>query len=280
MGLNNMKKNISFYKISAAGNDFVMIDNRKKLLPKNTGQIAQKLCHRQFSIGADGLILLEPSKSADFRMRYFNADGSAAAMCGNGGRSVARFAHLLGAASKKMVFETEAGLVKAEILGRIVRLALYEPKDVRLDFPLKVEKKEFDASFINTGVPHTIIYVNDIEKLDVAGLGRMIRYHRQFAPAGTNVNFVQKKDEHTIVVRTYERGVEDETLACGTGVTASAIVSGLKGLVTAPVKCVTRGGDTLTVAFTINDAGDFLSPVSNVYLEGPAEVSFTGEVEI
>jgi diaminopimelate epimerase len=179
-----------------------------------------------------------------------------------------------------MAFETDAGVVKAEILGKLVRLALYEPRDVRLDFPLKVEKREFDASFINTGVPHVVIYVSGIEKLDVSSLGRMIRFHRQFAPEGANVNFVQRKDDHTIIVRTYERGVEDETLACGTGVTASAIISGLKKLVKPPVSCITRGGDTLTVSYAINDASDFLSPVSNVYLEGPAVVSFTGEVEI
>jgi len=275
-----MKKSVCFYKISAAGNDFVMIDNRKKVITKNIPQLAKKLCHRKFSVGADGLILLEGSKKSDFRMRYYNSDGTDAAMCGNGGRSIARFAHMLGAAGKNMSFETEAGIVKAEILGKLVRLFLYEPKNVRLDFSLKVEKKEFDASFINTGVPHTVIFVNNIEKADVLSLGRMIRYHRNFAPEGTNVDFVQKKDERTIIVRTYERGVEDETLACGTGVTASAIISGLKGLVKPPVSCITRGGDTLTVAYAINDAGDFLSPVSNVYLEGPAEVSFTGEVEI
>lgn len=275
-----MKKNVCFHKISAAGNDFVMVDNRKKQFTRNIPELARKICHRKFSVGADGLILLEDSKSADFRMRYYNSDGSTAAMCGNGGRSIARFAHLLGAASKKMTFETEAGLIKAEILGRNVRLSLYEPREVRLDFPLRVEKREFDVSFIDTGVPHTIVFLNNIEKVDVPSLGRMIRYHREFSPEGTNVDFVQKKDEHTILVRTYERGVEDETLACGTGVTASAIVAGLKKLVKPPVNCITKGGDTLTVSYAINDAADFLSPVSNVCLEGPAEVSFVGEVEL
>ena len=275
-----MEKVIHFYKISAAGNDFVLVDNRRKLLPRNVSPLAQKWCHRKFSVGADGLIVLEESKKAHFKMRFYNADGSLAAMCGNGGRSLARFAHLLGAAPKNMTFETDAGLVQADILGKTVRLRLYEPKGAKLDFPLRVEKKEFDASFIDTGVPHTVIFVNDIEKADVATIGQMVRYHRQFAPAGTNVNFVQKKDAHTISVRTYERGVEEETLACGTGVTASAIISGLKGLVTPPVHCITRGGDTLKVSYTINEAGDFVSPVSNVYLEGPAEVSFKGEIEI
>lgn len=257
-----------------------MVDNRRKILPRTLSALALKWCSRKFSVGADGLIVLEDSKAADFRMRYFNSDGSAASMCGNGGRSIAQFAYVLGVAGKKMTFETDAGLVKAEILPSSVRLGLYEPKDARLDFSLKVEKREFDASFINTGVPHTVIFVNDIRKADVVNLGRMVRYHRAFAPAGTNVNFVQKKDDHTIMVRTYERGVEDETLACGTGVTASAIVSGLRGIVKPPVDCVTQGGYTLRVSYTLNDEGDFVSPVSNVFLEGPAVVSFRGEIEL
>lgn len=275
-----MKKTIPFYKISAAGNDFVMVDNRRKILPRTLPALAAKWCNRKFSVGADGLIVLEESKAADFRMRYFNSDGSAASMCGNGGRSIAQFAYLLGVAGKKMTFETDAGMVKAEILPGSVRLGLYEPKDARLDFSLKVEKREFDVSFINTGVPHTVIFVSDIQKADVVSIGRMVRYHRSFAPAGTNVNFVQKKDDHTLIVRTYERGVEDETLACGTGVTASAIIGGLRGIVKPPVDCITQGGHTLRVTYSLNDEGDFVSPVSNVFLEGPAVVSFRGEVEL
>ncbi|MGA2090073.1 MAG: diaminopimelate epimerase [Endomicrobiales bacterium] len=273
-------KCIEFYKISAAGNDFIVVDNRKKILPRAVAPLAQKWCERKFSIGADGLIVLESSTSSQFRMRFFNADGSSASMCGNGGRSIARFAHVIGVAPKKMTFETEAGLVNADIIGKTIRLGLYEPKDTRLDFTLKVEKREFDVSYINTGVPHTVIFVNDIEKLDVVNIGQMVRYHRAFAPAGTNVDFVQKKDEHTISVRTYERGVEGETLACGTGVTASAIIAGLRGMVKPPVQCITRGGFTLKVSYAINEGGDFLSPVSNVNLEGPAEVSFKGEIEL
>lgn len=271
-------KTIKFTKISAAGNDFILIDNRRKAAPKDIAKFAKRVCDRKFSVGADGIILLEGSKKADFRMRYYNSDGSAASMCGNGGRSIARFAHMLGAAQKKMSFETDAGLVCAEILGSNIRLGLYEPKDLKLDFTLKVGNREFDASFINTGVPHTVIFVNDIEKADVFNLGRMVRSHRMFMPAGTNVNFVQKKDGRTLYVRTYERGVEDETLACGTGVTASAVIAGLKGIAAPPVSCITRGGDILKVSYTVN-AGDFISPVSNVSLEGPAEVAFKGEIE-
>jgi diaminopimelate epimerase len=275
-----MTRELEFIKISAAGNDFILTDNRKKTLPRDVSKLAKKLCHRQFSIGADGIIILEESTAADFKMRFVNSDGSFAAMCGNGGRALARFAYILGVAKNKMVFETDAGLVHAEIVGKDVRLSLYEPRDAKLDFTLRVERKEFNASFINTGVPHTVIFINNIEKADVVTIGRMVRYHRDFAPAGTNVNFVQIKDKHTILVRTYERGVEDETLACGTGVTASAIIAGLKGLVEPPVNCITKSGYTLKVSYSINEDMDFLSPVSSVYLEGPAEVSFKGEVEI
>ena len=152
-----MKKTISFYKISAAGNDFIMVDNRRKVMPRDIASVAKKWCDRKFAIGGDGLILLEDSKKADFRMRNYNSDGSPAAMCGNGGRSVAKFANILDVAAKKMSFETDAGLVKAEILGKNVRLSLYEPKDARLDFTLKVEKREFDVSFINKNALHSFV---------------------------------------------------------------------------------------------------------------------------
>ncbi|MBN1621541.1 MAG: diaminopimelate epimerase [Endomicrobiales bacterium] len=273
-----MGKTIRFHKLSAAGNDFILIDNRKKILPRNLSAVAKKLCHRMFSVGADGIITLENSRKADFKMVYYNSDGSFAAMCGNGGRSVARFAHLIGAADRKMKFETAAGFVHAEILGKNIRLQLYEPKDTRLDLSLRVNGRDLGLSFIDTGVPHVVVIVNDIKRVDVAGLGRMIRFHKEFAPAGTNVNFIQKKNNNTLFVRTYERGVEGETLACGTGVTASAVIAALKGIVSVPVNCITSGGETLRVSFTKNDLEDFISPVSNLYLEGPAEVTFKGEV--
>jgi diaminopimelate epimerase len=129
-------------------------------------------------------------------------------------------------------------------------------------------------------VPHTVIYVNDIQKADVVNIGREVRYHKEFSPAGTNVNFVQVKDARTLLVRTYERGVEDETLACGTGVTASAVVSGIKKLVSPPVNCITRGGYTLSVSYKLNDSSDLISPVDNVFLEGPADIAFCGEMEL
>jgi len=267
-----------FYKMSGGGNDFVIFDNRKKTLPEDYSALAKKVCHRKFSIGADGLLVLEEAPSADFRMVYYNADGSRAEMCGNGARCIARFANVLKAAPAKMKFETDAGTVGAEVGEESVKVTLVNPKDMRLDFPLKMDdQKEFNASFINTGVPHVIVMVTDAEKISVDELGRKIRYHRDFAPAGTNANFVQLVDAHHLAVRTYERGVEEETLACGTGVTAAAVVFGAKKLVESPVDCLTKGGETLRVHFRITETGQ-RKAITDVVLEGPATVSYHGEV--
>jgi diaminopimelate epimerase len=269
---------INFSKLTAAGNDFVLIDNRNNIIAKESyHNLAKKLCDRKYSIGADGLILLENSQDKDFKMKYLNADGSCACMCGNGGRSVAKFAYDLGIVDSKMVFETDAGIVKAEILTQDrVKLDLYNPKDLRQNIKLQIEDKNFDADFINTGVPHIVIFVDDLKSLDVFKYGRLIRYSKVFEPEGTNVNFVQLLYGNKLFVRTYERGVEDETLACGTGITASGIVSVLKGFTKSPVDIVSQGGDRLSVSFSI----DLNMQVSNVVLEGSAVISFKGIVNI
>ena len=269
-----------FYKMSGGGNDFVLFDNRQKTLPADYSELAKKVCLRKFSIGADGLLVLEEDPSADFRMVYFNADGSRAEMCGNGARCIARFAQLIKAASSKMKFQTDAGPVTAEVQESTVRVNIGPPKGLRLDFSLKMEEqKELNASFINTGVPHTVVLVTDLEKISVPDLGRKIRNLKEFAPEGTNADFVQLVDETHLIVRTYERGVEAETLACGTGVMASAIVCGAKKLVTSPVDCLTRGGETLRVYFRIDEAGQRRT-INDVGMEGPATVSFHGEVSL
>ncbi|MDR0822568.1 MAG: diaminopimelate epimerase [Endomicrobium sp.] len=268
---------INFSKLTAAGNDFVLIDNRKDIVNAADYQkLAAKLCNRRYSIGADGLIFIEESKTCDFKMKYFNSDGSFAAMCGNGGRSIAKFAYEIGAAKNKMVFETDAGIIKAEMIApEIVKLQLYEPTDLRQDIKLNIEGRDFDIDFINTGVPHAVIFVDDIEKIDVFKYGNLLRFHKEFAPAGTNVDFVQVSKDNTILVRTYERGVEGETLACGTGIIASAIISGLKNFVKAPVQIIARGGDKLSVSYQERDG-----KIKNVILEGPAIISFEGTVKI
>ncbi len=276
-------KEIKFTKMTAGGNDFVMIDNRGLVIkdaPDSISSLVKKLCDRKFSVGADGVIFLENSQKNDFKMRYFNADGGEVPMCGNGARCISMFAKEIGASIKsKGAFETQAGTIHYEILKDTVKILLSEPKNLRVDFPLKVEKREFNISYINTGVPHVVVFVDNIEKVDVGTIGRMIRYHREFAPEGSNANFVSVKDRSTIIVRTYERGVEAETLACGTGVTAAAIISALKKLVVSPVNCKTRGGDILTVSFKLHE-DDLISPVSSVYLEGPVTIAFQGQVKI
>ncbi len=269
--------NINFSKLTAAGNDFVLIDNRESIISAESyPSLAKTLCDRRYSVGADGLILLEKSKTNDFRMKYFNSDGSHATMCGNGGRSIAKFAYEIKAAGAKMSFETDAGLINAEIVsGDTVKLDLYDPKDLKRGLHAEAEGKVFDIDFINTGVPHAVIFVEDIEKTDIVKFGRAVRNHQIFAPSGTNVNFVQVTDNNTLLVRTYERGVEDETLACGTGITASSIIAVLNGLAESPVNIIARGGDRLSVSFNVkNDV------ITNVVLEGPAVISFKGTVEI
>jgi diaminopimelate epimerase len=268
---------IKFSKLTAAGNDFVLIDNRKNIVAeKDYSNIAKKLCNRRYSVGGDGLILLEKSVAKDFKMKYFNSDGSHASMCGNGGRSVAKFAYSLGAVDAKMTFETDAGIINAEILPcDKVKLDLYDPKDLKQNIKIKVDKKKFDVDFINTGVPHAVIFVDDVENINVFKYGRKIRHHKTFAPTGTNVDFVEVAKDNTLLVRTYERGVEDETLACGTGVTASGIISVLKGFTKSPVNIIARGGDKLSVSLRNTN-----SIVRNVMLEGPAVISFKGIVAV
>jgi diaminopimelate epimerase len=269
---------INFSKLTAAGNDFILIDNRNNIIAKESYHtLAKKLCDRKYSIGGDGLILLQNSQDKDFKMKYLNADGSCACMCGNGGRSVAKFAYDLGIVNSKMVFETDAGIVRAEILPRDrVRLDLYSPKDLKQNIKLQIEDKNFDANFINTGVPHIVIFVDDVKFLDVFKYGRLIRYSKIFEPVGTNVNFVQLLNGDKLLVRTYERGVEDETLACGTGIIASGVISALKGFTKSPVDVISKGGDRLSVSFNI----DLNMQISNVVLEGPVVISFKGIVNI
>jgi diaminopimelate epimerase len=269
--------NINFSKLTAAGNDFILIDNRKSVISdKDYLYAVKKLCNRRYSIGADGLIFLEKSASKDFKMKYFNSDGSYAAMCGNGGRSAVKFAHDLGIIGTKAIFETDAGIINAEILPQDrVKLDLYDPKDFKKNIKIKIYGKKFNIDFINTGVPHSVIFVDNIDRIDILKYGKAVRYHKFFFPTGTNVNFVKVLNDDTILVRTYERGVEGETLACGTGITASGIVSVLRGFVQSPVNIISKGGDRLLVSLK-----NLCGKISNIALEGPAVISFKGVIEI
>jgi len=275
-------KKIKFAKFVASGNDFVIINNfDKKIQAKKYPELAKMLCQPKFAIGADGLLIIEPptKDNCEFKMVYYNSDGSFASMCGNGARCIAYYAYELELCEEIVDFETAAGVVSCQIKkNNMVKLKLQDPKDYKPDINIKLENgKEINADFINTGVPHTIIFVDDIEKIDVSKLGREIRYHKIFSPEGTNVDFVKVRDKHTLIVRTYERGVEAETLSCGTGVTASAIIASLKNFVDPPVKCVTKSGEILKIGFKKNSPQDLISPVSNVYLEGKVYHVFDGE---
>ena len=261
--------------MSGAGNDFVVLDNRDAKVAGDLNAFAAAVADRRRGVGADGVLLVEKSGRKHFRMRYFNADGSEADMCGNGGRCIARFAYLMGAAPTAMEFENLAGDFKARVLDDgSVDLQMTLPHSLRLGLELEVDKSRILGHSINTGVPHLVVPVAALEAVDVVGLGRKLRQHPAFAPKGTNVNFVQVTGPRALSVRTYERGVEDETLACGTGSVAAAILAARLGQVSSPVAVRTHGGDTLTIGFKLD--GD---TATDVFLKGQAEVTFAGTLD-
>jgi diaminopimelate epimerase len=265
---------IEFFKMSGSGNDFILIDNRQGTLAVgNVVEFVKRVCTRKVSVGADGLFLIERSDRVDFRWRFYNADGSEAAMCGNGARCAARFAFLLGIAGERMSFETGAGIIDAEVKGEIVKVRLTDPHDLVMNDQLQIKNQTLFVSSLNTGVPHVVHFVRDPDGFDVFNTGRAIRYHEHYQPAGTNANFVTVLDSHMLRVRTYERGVEDETLACGTGSVASALIAARKGLVESPVDVRVQGGELLRIYFEMT-AGGF----AKVYLEGKATVIYQGKL--
>ncbi|PJC48395.1 MAG: diaminopimelate epimerase [Candidatus Omnitrophica bacterium CG_4_9_14_0_2_um_filter_42_8] len=259
---------LNFTKMAGAGNDFVVIGAGFKGL----SALAKRLCDRKAGIGADGMLVLEKSKTADFRMRIFNADGSEAEMCGIGLRCAVLFKGM----KRKVKVETIAGIYGGEITAKDrVKIGMEEPGGLKVNFPINVNGREIKANFINTGVPHTVVFVEGLDKIDVDSIGSGIRYHDEFKPKGSNVNFVEIVDDRNIKIRTYERGVEGETLACGTGSVASAIISTLKaqgsGL---KVNVHTKGG-VLKVEFD-----NIKNKIKNVYLEGEAKIVFQGGIYV
>ncbi|PTL36405.1 diaminopimelate epimerase [Candidatus Methylomirabilis limnetica] len=262
-----------FVKMSGSGNDFIVVDNRDDRLAVEPGTLAERICRRRISVGADGMILVESSSKADFRMRILNADGSEAEMCGNGARCVARFAEMLGIAGPHMTFETLAGIIHAQVVGSRVKLQMGRPQQIRLDQSIEVDGVAHHVHSINTGVPHAVLLCSDLEAIPVRALGREIRFHPAFQPAGTNVDFVTVLDTRTLVIRTYERGVEDETLACGTGTVAAALVAATLGMVSSPVEVRVRSGETLTVSFTRNG-----TEFHEVFFEGDVRLIYQGEL--
>src|SRR6478735_4066372 len=266
---------LRFTKMNGAGNDFILFDNRTRDIDLDRNQIAQ-LCDRHRGLGADRLLFLEnPTNRAGFRMRYFNAEGGEAEMCGNGARCFARFANKVGGGKEKISFETPAGVISAELKGDLITLRMTDPTDLRLNLDLPMAAENKSVHFINSGVPHVVVPVAKIDDADVRRDGATIRHHKMFSPNGANVNFIEKRGPSKIAIRTYERGVEDETLACGTGIVASALIFAASEKSNSPITVLARGGDELQVGFEKVE-GSF----RNVTLTGPAEFVFEGTIEI
>ncbi|PTM01286.1 MAG: diaminopimelate epimerase [Bacteroidetes bacterium] len=255
----------TFFKYQGTGNDFVMIDNRHQNFDKNDTKLIAHLCDRRFGIGGDGLILLENYDTSDFRMVYFNSDGNESSMCGNGGRCIMHFAHYLGIVDDEAAFMAIDGLHNAKIVGDKVHLQM---QDV-----LSIEKRN-NYVFLNTGSPHHVERCKNVNGLNVREEGSKIRYSNLYKEEGSNVNFVEKIDEITFKVRTYERGVEDETLSCGTGVTAVALAMYYIGETEKNMLTIDTKGGELSVSFS-NNNGSF----DDIWLIGPATQVYKGEIE-
>ena len=276
---------IPFAKMVGTGNDFVVVDARRRALARLANAwpaISRAACDRRTGIGADGLLVLEPSRVAQIRMRVFNPDGSEAEMCGNGARCVARY---LGGS---VTIQTKAGVLSARVRGARVAMRMTDPTELQLSRSLTVGRGRHRVGFINTGVPHAVVPVTRLDAMDVERVGRGLRRHRAFSPRGANIDFIQPdaRRKGALRVRTYERGVEAETLACGTGVAASAVVQTLwqhhrergNGVLRRhAVKVKTRSGDVLTVSFAVEGRGHSIR-VTELVLEGGASLVFRGEI--
>jgi len=257
---------LHFYKYQGTGNDFIMVDNRSSHFPKKDIQLIEKLCDRRFGIGADGLILLEQSQNQDFTMVYFNADGKEGSMCGNGGRCLVAFAKQLGIISNETTFDAVDGLHYASIENEIVSLKMIDVTEIQV---------ESEHSFLNTGSPHHISFCESVAAINIKKIGKKIRYGAPYFEKGTNVNFAEKIDSNSFKIRTYERGVEDETLACGTGATAVAIAAHQAKKTNHNIIKIEVLGGHLEVSFE-NEGTNY----TNVFLKGPAQFVFEGNIEI
>lgn len=265
---------LEFWKMHGASNDFILVDDRQKTFPVHDTRWISAITSRRTGIGSEGVLLIQPSTAADFRMRFFNPDGGEVDMCGNGARCIARLAHEIGAAPARMSIETPAGIVRAEARGDQVQLVMTEPHGWSMNQSIELSGRTYTYHFVNTGVPHVVIESSDLAKVEVQTLGAEIRYHMHFAPKGTNANFIQLDNQGRLHVRTYERGVEAETLACGTGMVACGLIAGKLGRVRAPVRVIPASGDVLEVNFQLTAEG-----ATNVTLLGPAVHVFKGNLD-
>jgi diaminopimelate epimerase len=272
-------KEIEFVKAVASGNDFIIVDSFKKLKPEAKNRIsklARQLCQRKVSVGADGLLLIEPSKKANLKMRIFNPNGTEVDMCGNGARCVALYAVKKKISGHKMLIETEAGNLQAEVKKDSIKIKMPTPKDIRLKFDLTINGQRQSVSYINTGVPHVVVFVQKLDDFNVETIGSKIRYHSDFCPQGTNADFVKVLGKGRIMVRTYERGVEQETLACGTGCVAASVITICQMEQKAQrkqykIKVKTQSGEILTVY--CNREKDIFR---KIFLEGKAKLVYRG----
>ena len=263
-----------FWKMHGAKNDFLLFDDREEIFPVRERDWISRIAARRSGIGCDGIILLQASNQADFRMRFINPDGGEVTMCGNGARCVARFAFEQGIAGTPQVIETGAGVIGATIKNTSVVIEMPSPHSMVLAEGIAVDGSNIPCHLIDTGVPHAVVTQESLDTCDVVRLGRLIRNHERFSPDGTNVNFVAYHPNNALSVRTYERGVEDETAACGTGIVAAAIIAAHLDKARPPVTVSTQGEDHLHVDFVRTPTG-----ATDVTLEGPAEHVFQGVVE-
>lgn len=270
---------LPFAKMSGAGNDFIIIDNRARRFDSiglGDGDLpgwVRKVCTRRMAIGADGLLLIEADPEVDFQWRFFNADGSVAEMCGNAARCVSRYALMRGISGECLRFRTIAGIIEAEVMGETVKIKMTPPIDLVPEQPLSVAGQQLIVGSVNTGVPHVITVVDAVETVDVVGLGRAVRSHPNYQPAGTNASFVSTNADGRWSIRTYERGVEDETLACGTANVAAAIILAVNRGIDSPITFDTRSGSQLTVH--LERAGEGFSAV---HLAGDARLIYEGQL--
>jgi len=265
------EKGFPFTKMSGSGNDFILMDGMDGSLSWVDSTWVREVCQRALSVGADGLIILESNENHDFAWRFFNSDGSIGEMCGNGGRCAARFAYEKGIAGHSMTFSTLAGPIHAEVHGRRVKVQLTRPRLFNPALHIKVDGQDYTLFYIDTGVPHVVLKVSDIKNFPLVEVGRKIRFHEKFGPAGTNFNIVEAAGTDSLAVRTYERGVEGETLACGTGSVAAALMASMKMGMTTPVSIQASSGETLTVSWE-GEEGDW----DPVYLEGEVRFIYEG----
>ncbi len=270
--ITQLPERIQFSKFSASANDFIVLDNRNGGFTNSASLLAKRLCSRRYSVGADGLILIENSNKASFRVRFINPDGLQFNTCGNGGRAAARYAFLSVIAGRKMNLETNIGVIDAEVVGSSVKIRFVTPSRFTLNVPLIMNGRELKGHFVRLGDPHFIVYVKDIRTHKIVPLARKIRYHERFRPEGANVHFIEPVDRHYIKIRSYERGVEDETLACGSGCISAAIASYATKQATPPITFEPQSGIPLIVHFPED------SNFQDLYLEGDARLVYRGEL--